>query len=145
MKSIKKLQYFKIALGLSLLSCSTPSDFTQANFANQRLAVRACCVGQLTNQVISKTNVILSRYDLSDAPTRERINAAGFICFMDNKRYHVCKDRPGFCRIESQCAEWKRHLFSKKTCERYVETYLDAIKDFQLLLDSGLECYREAI
>jgi hypothetical protein len=126
---------------LSLLACSTQSNYTQSNFRDQRIAARPGCEGFLTNQVITRDGKLIIKYNISDAITRERLNESGFICHMNDRRFHICKDKPGICRVEHECLEWKNPLFAKKYCVKFKETYFDILKDYQKMLDGGLECY----
>ena len=121
----------------------------------QRLLPRPGYEGFLTNRVCTKwygstcESESIKKYDLKDKKVRDNFIELNFACYVAKKRYRLCPDKPGFCRktrAEKKCIRWgKRFLTRKKYCKEYskpvvVQKYLDAVEDFQFLLDGTLEC-----
>lgn len=71
------------------------------------LKVREGHDGNLTNRTCAsydqKTGLCANEkvvdYPLTDADFRATANKFDFICNLGGKRYKICKDKPGFCRI----------------------------------------------
>ena len=127
----------------------------------QRLIPRPGYEGHLTNRVCKdfygkkcdkdkdgNLEVSIRQYDIRDEALRKKLIEFGFACSVGGKRYRICPDRPGFCRRElhKKCVKWKKGLFSrkKKKCkkwdEKIVKKYIDAVKDYEFLLDGATEC-----
>lgn len=84
------------------------------------------------------TNFVIRDWDLEDANIRTQLNRLNFICTVGLKRYKVCQDKPGLCRITSVKSCW---LCAPKPIE---EDYIPQ-SDVQKLLNAGTQCFSEDI
>jgi hypothetical protein len=77
-------------------------------------------------------------YSLDDENFRLTAEKLNFVCYVAGKRYRICKDKPGLCRVS-----YKEKCFIG-ICRRgdRVEEYLPA-SQYQFLLDANTECANE--
>lgn len=149
---MKKLMFIWTLLIVSnvllMPSCSTsePSlkdELTGKNsiLSHQRLTVRPNYVGVLTNR--AGENVL--KHDLFNKAKRIVLRELRFACKIGSEAFHICGDRPGFCRNTLTCLKWKRRLFKKKKCIKYAEKYLSIKDDFKYLLSVKAVCMSRII
>jgi len=93
------------------------------------LTNRACLAWNDENECLKYE---IQEYLLEDAEFRETVNSFDFICSIGGRRFKVCKDKPGFCRITyTDCGIFcrrKRH-----------EEYIPAEK-YDFLLAANTRC-----
>ena len=135
-------------LVLIILSSCTITSFHKET-VGQHLTVRKDYKGFLVNEICSeekngkcrKTSVVI--YDMADQKVRETLNKLKFLCKVGGERYHICQDKPGFCRDERVCIDWDHSWFSdEKTCDEYEvkSFYYDSSQDHDFLVKGYTEC-----
>jgi hypothetical protein len=100
--------------------------------ANHSDLTNRACMGYEGDKCIKEEVV---DYDMDDDETRKRLNQLGFICKIAGKRYKVCMDKPGFCRMSYKKKNW----FAKP--QRY-ESFIP-ITDYQFLIDAKTRCFNK--
>lgn len=141
-----KSLFFKLALIASsalLSSCVTaPTELIYRHeLADQILKPRPGYKG-LTNRACTnydeKANCVkfeVQDHDLADEQFRKTLNALGFICNVAGKRYKICEDQPGLCRIWfTDCG-----IFCKR--RRHEEVIPSS--NYQFLLDAKTRCFKK--
>lgn len=75
-------------------------------------------------------------YDLTDAPTRQRLRDAGFVCRVNGRGYRIALELPGliFERHHQDCFL----MFCGAVTEQVID-YIP-VTDYQKLLDANTEC-----
>lgn len=73
-------------------------------------------------------------YDLADEKLRTNMFAMHFVCSIGGKRYKVCADKPGFCRVSYQGG-----FFSKKK----VEEYIPIKEQYDFIVQARTTCFSE--
>ena len=79
--------------------------------------------------------MVIKEYDLQDANFRKEANDFGFICNLGGKRYKICLDKPGFCRIS-----YKNGFLG--IGKKKIEEYVPAVP-YQYLIDANLKCFNK--
>lgn len=141
------MRYAFLLLMMLLSGCSTaPERIMRHELLEQILTPRKGAKG-LTNRACDeweegkgcKTWGVRD-YDLNDPAIRKQLNDLGFLCQVGGRRFKVCLDKPGFCRIS-----WdeKRDCFlgicgSARRVNRKVE-YVP-VEPYQALLDAKVRC-----
>lgn len=79
--------------------------------------------------------ITVKEYLFEDPAFRQTANELEFICKVGGKRYKICQDKPGLCRItyEKNC-----NLFGCKSTR--LESYLPGSR-YQFLLDAKTVCF----
>ncbi len=119
--------------------CAGPSVYPRHPFSDQILVPRAGHTG-LTNgacplAVPNCPKVEVVEYKFEDAGFRDLANRLNFICRIGGKRYKICKDKPGLCRIT-----YKKKLFAK---DERIEEYLPMPEQYPFLLAGNAVCFNE--
>lgn len=135
------------ALALFLLGavgCATaPEIYPSHPLVDEIVKVRPGHAGTLTNRAEilgpdgKSTVAVVTEYPLHDPAFRDTVNKLDFLCNIGGKRYKICKDKPGFCRIGSTRSCAIGPLFCKD-----VEAEIDYIPvdNYQFLLDAKARC-----
>lgn len=129
---------------LALTNCaSVPVEDPIHALAGQILVPRAGYTG-LTEGAYRAGKLAVTEYKFEDAEFRDTANRLHFICRMGKKRYMICKDQPGLCRVFYDVK--KKCLIGSLGCHevdgaQHIE-YLPA-SGYKLFLDSNLVCYSE--
>ena len=111
--------------------------------SKQILRMRAGYDFKLTNRTCLKykndkcTHESIQEYDLRSESVRETFNKLNFICKIADKRFKICKDKPGFCRKTLVCI--KKKWFR---CVRYKILYQPAA-DLTYLIEANTRCYNK--
>lgn len=136
-----------LLLLLLLSSCSFNSQiYTPNPLASEILTPRPGHDGKLTNRTCSAysgetcvTEKIVD-YDLSDPTFRSTANTLNFICKIGGKRYKVCKDQPGFCRMT-----YHQNCTLGIFCGPNRETVeFLPIMPYQTILNLGVKCFSQS-
>lgn len=133
---------YRPAILLSLLlfgACaSEPVLIYRHELADQILKPREGYKG-LTNRACTSykdgkcSSYVVEDRLLEDAQFRETVNKLGFICNVGGRRFKVCQDKPGLCRIWfTDCGLFCR----KKRHEEYVPA-----SNYRFLLDAKTRCF----
>jgi hypothetical protein len=94
----------------------------------------------LTNRGHNSTGEIdIVTYDLRSQPLRKNLNKLKFRCKIGKEFWHICLDKEGLCRKESECAKYKRKFF-RKICIKRKERFLP-LEDHVFLVQSGVYCF----
>lgn len=117
---------------------SAPELYYRHELADQILKPRPGYAG-LTNRACAKfdddgvcQDWQVEAHSLDDANFRQTVNTLGMVCNIGGRRFKVCLDKPGFCRIwYTDCG-----LFCRK--KRH-EEYIPASNE-QLILASKTRC-----
>lgn len=132
---------------LPLLSCANAQLYPQQSLSREILMPRLGHDGKLTNQACLQYNLDkcmswgIKEYDLANPAFRDTANAADFICNVSGKRYKICKDKPGFCRIGYQCSR----VLGICSSQTEIETdYIPAIP-YQKILDLNVKCFNQSV
>lgn len=134
-----------VPLALLLNNCGSEQIYPQHPLAQEILSPRPGHEGKLTNQSCLKyegencTSWSVKDYDLSIQATRDELNNLGFICKIVGKRYKVCKDSIGFCRMTYQ-----QNCFLGFMCGDASETIGKfPMTPYQNVLDANVKCFNE--
>lgn len=91
-----------VAAGLlEMSSCSSiPQDYTRGPLADQILRPLPGHTGLVNGECkhdpkLGSCAWDYAEYDLNDAPTRQRLRDAGFICEVSGKAYRIALEQPG--------------------------------------------------
>lgn len=135
---------FTTLVVLTSLSCAS-QDIARHALSEQILKPRVGFRG-LTNracdlldkdQKCKPENRTIKEYLFEDEDFRKTANSLSFVCKVAGKRYKICIDKPGLCRI----SYIKRGSFLKSWKEKK-EEYIPALR-YQFLLDAGTVCFSE--
>jgi hypothetical protein len=125
---------------LLLSSCAGPVIYPQHELSRQILSPRPGHTGLVNRACAARdsercTRWLTSEYSLEDPVFRDTANRLNFVCNVGGKRYRICRDKPGLCRIWfTDCG-----LFcSKKRHEEYLPA-----SGYQFLLDANTVCFNE--
>lgn len=130
---------------LMLAACAGVPDFVPRHvFIDQILTPRRGMVG-LTNRACSGADekgackgFDIVEYKLDDEQTRKDFNTLGFICNIGGRRFKVCMDKPGFCRIS-----YKKKCTLGIVCHtKLLEEYLP-VADYEFLLKAKTRCFQK--
>jgi hypothetical protein len=130
---------------LTLAACATPEQYPRSPFVKQilkpreghtGLTNRACEVYDPKSGACSTWKVL--DYAFEDEAFRKQANQLNFICLVGGKRYKICLDKPGLCRI-TYTKKCTLGMFCKT--ERH-EDSLPA-SGYQFLLDSDTVCFSQ--
>lgn len=127
---------------LLLLGCATsPEIYLRHQLAQQILKPRVGHNG-LTNRVCLEYEGPLCKkpeiqeYSFSDENFRTSVNAMGFICKVASRRFKICLDKPGLCRIT-----YKHSGFlglGRTKLEEYIPS-----SNYQFLIDANTKCFQK--
>ena len=119
----------------------------------QRLVARDGYNGKLTNRVCLSfdsnkcVETSLIEYDLNVPDVRKTLVELGFACNVGGKRFRVCADSAGLCRVEAHeiCIEYRKtFFFRREVCAKekieITNHFLSINDDYSFLLDSATEC-----
>jgi hypothetical protein len=131
-----------LLLALLLNGCVTAEKYPRSPLVEQILKPRQGHTG-LTNRACEAwdeknncTSWVVKDYDLADSEFRQAANKLGFVCKIAGKRYKVCIDKPGFCRIT-----YEKHCTLGVLCKtKKVEEFLD-VSGYQYILDANTLCF----
>lgn len=142
--STKLALVWGVAVGLGL-ACSTanPPPYPAHPLVDQILKVRPGHEGVLTNRSCAAndpatgycTQAKIQEYPLADPAFRETANRLNFLCNIGGKRYKICKDKPGFCRIG-----YLPKCFLVFCQQEEVELDYLPVGNYQFLLDAAARC-----
>jgi hypothetical protein len=137
---------FLIVSSCLFLACAAAQVYPQNPLFYQILKPRKGFDGKLTNRACleykgqtCKNEQIVS-YDLADKGFRDRANGLKFVCNVAGKRFKLCLDKPGLCRMTSH-QDCFLFICGDKT---WTEEFL-AASDYQFLLDSDVQCFNEDV
>lgn len=128
-----------------LSKCSEQKIYTQHELAEEILSARPGHDGKLTNQacLVYQGNVCTSwsvkEYDITDVNVRKELNTLNFVCKISGKRYKVCLDQPGFCRMS-----YTKNCLWFLCGDPTLHTDYIPIAPYQAVLDSGVKCFNQA-
>lgn len=133
--------FFVFLFNFCMTGCAGREIFPAHPLNEQLIKPRPGHEGKLTNRSCSKYEKDLcveehiQEYALSDKDFRETANQLDFICNIGGRRFKICLDKPGFCRVsyKENC-----FLFFCSRGER-LEEYLP-VEKYKFLLDSGARC-----
>lgn len=130
-------------VSLLLSDCASFEMFPEHQLSEKILWSHPDYPGKLTQRVCEATDgkdctkwkTLV--YDLENSDFRMTVNKFDFVCSVGGKRYNVCWDKPGFCRIG---AIKKCHLaiFCKETPVEI--DYIPAVEQVQFLVDANTRC-----
>ena len=83
----------------------------------------------------------IREYLLEDEEFRSNINKLEFICNIGGRRFKVCLDQPGFCRIQTKC---KKFFGMKVNCKTKVTEYIPA-SNYDFLLSADTKCFNKRL
>lgn len=145
--AFSKLKNRALALvGAAMLSaCVSPTTaFPRHVLVEQLLKPRDGYTG-LTNRACetwsdtdgSCMSYKILEYKFENEATRQELNKLGFICNLAGKRYKICLDKPGLCRIH-----YEKRCFLGIFCTKRerMEEYLPASSSYSLFINGGLVC-----
>lgn len=136
------MKTFAYVLMLIFVASCSSQIYYKHELVQQILKPRTGFKG-LTNRICLEYNgpvckrPVITEYLFEDQMFRNSVNKLGFICKVASKRYKICIDKPGLCRIS-----YKRSGFLNLGRER-LEDYLPA-SNYQYLIDAGTKCFQKA-
>lgn len=126
-------------------SCATaPTLYPAHPLVDQIIKVREGHDGNLTNRAClaysgeTCTQDKITLYPLASAEFRETANKLDFLCNIGGRRFKICQDKPGFCRISRGPKKCTLGIFCKEGDPVEIE-YLP-VEQYRFLLDANARC-----
>lgn len=127
-----------LLLALLLTGCGSQPVFTRGALVDQELRFRPGYTGpghqvclEYDGDRCKRMDVMI--YDMTRPEVREQLRALSFSCKVGEKRFRVCKDKPGFCHGTKKC---ELLIFCK-----YKEIeFIELPGEIQRLIDAGAYC-----
>lgn len=123
----------------ALAACTSPrAGLPRSPLVGQILTPRPGYEGALTNRrcVVYRGEECITPeiavYPLASEEVRRTLNELQFICNIGGRRYKVCRDKPGFCRISYR----DRFLRGDERVEEFLP-----VERYQFLLDARARCF----
>lgn len=95
------------------------------------LTHRTCASLDEKNQCVWQ----IEEHKLDEPAFRTAANALNFICNIGGRRFKVCLDKAGFCRMQSVSCGW--------FCHKTVEAEFIPVTNYKFLLDANTRCFNK--